>query len=353
MYKTISTLFSMRFFCFTLLLLFSVGMDADAQNRGGTPDWIRDPYQKFDRQANVAAVGIGNSRQTAEKDALGKLVAIFGQSIQVDEKISSSYQEAVRNGATTAWSEDTSVQNTIISSAGMDSLVGTEIGDTWDNGKDYYAVAVMNKAKAAAAYSEMIRANQAIINNLVDIPAAEKNTLDGYARFQFAATITDITAGYRNVLTYIGTAGTVQGLKSGDDYRLEALNITRAIPVNIKVKNDKSGRIEGAFAKVFSDLGFRSGGNNSRYALEVDIVVSPVELPKNPNKFARMELSANLIDTRQGTILLPYNYLNNREGHSTQAEAENRIYNAAEQKINEEYLNILSEYLSRLMPERK
>jgi hypothetical protein len=69
------------------LMVFLVCTTLNAQSRGGAPDWTRDPYQKYNQAANVAAVGTGNSRQVAEKDALGKLVAIFGQSIQVDEKI--------------------------------------------------------------------------------------------------------------------------------------------------------------------------------------------------------------------------------------------------------------------------
>jgi hypothetical protein len=334
-----------------VLLVFSVCVSANTQSGGNPPGWTRDPYQKFDRQIYLAAVGMGSSRQAAERDSLGKLAAIFGQSIYVDEKITTSYQEAVRNGAA-VWAEGTSVDSTISTSAGMDLLVGAEIGGTWDNGREYYAAAVLNKAKAAAAYSGMIQANHEMINNLLNIPDAEKNTIDGYARYQFAAAIADITAGYVNVLSLIGNPGSAQGLKSGNNYRLEAQNIIKAIQIGINVKNDKSGRIEGAFARAFSALGFIRGGNNSRYVLEVDVIVSPVEFPRNPNKFVRMELSANLIDTVQGTALLPYNYLNNREGHTTQTEAENRIYTAAEQKIGEEYSNALNEYLSRLLPER-
>jgi len=324
----------------------------NATTRGDAPDWVRDPYNKFDQQTHVAAVGMGNSRQAAEKDALGKLVAIFGQSIQVNEKISTSYQEAIRSGAAASWSENTSISSDIATSAGMDSLIGVEIGDTWDNGKDYYAAAVLNKTKAFQVYSNMIRSNQAMIANLVNMPAADKNSLDGYARYQFAAVIADITITYGNLLSHIGAPAFAQELKSGDTYRLEAQNITRAIPIGVTVTNDKSGRIQGAFAKVLSDLDFRSGGNNARYVLRVEISVSPVELPNQTNKFARMELSANLTDTSLRTVLLPYTF-NNREGHTSQTEAENRLYSTAERKINEEYPKLLNDYLSQLLPKRR
>jgi hypothetical protein len=345
-----------------LLLAFSACTTTGTQDRGGSnagtagrdaPDWVRDPYRKFDQQSNVAAVGVGNSRQTAEKNALGNLVAIFGQSIQVDEKISVSYREAVKSGAAASWSENTAIDNTIETSAGMDSLVGAEIGDTWYDGKnEYYAIAVLNKTKAIQVYSNMIRVNQAMIDNLVNMPAAEKNTLDGFARYQLAATTADITFSYGNLLSHIGAPSFAQSLKKGDVYRLEAQNINKAIPVSITVKNDKSGRIQGAFAKAFSDLGFRSGGTNSRYVLAVDISVSPVELANQQNKFTRIEITANLTDTSLNAVLLPYNF-NSREGHITQSEAENRAYTAAERKINEEYSKLLNDYLSQLLPKKK
>jgi hypothetical protein len=121
--------------------------------------------------------------------------------------------------------------------------------------------------------------------------------------------------------------------------------------VGLAVRNDMSGRIQGAFAKALSDLGFISGGTNSQYMLEVVISTTPVEIAGNPNKFTRIELKADLRDTRAGTVLLPFDF-NSREGHSTQEEANNRAYIAAERKINQEYSKLVSDYISQLLPRR-
>jgi hypothetical protein len=353
MVKIKPTVFSMCLFSFMFLLAFSsCATTAPATQAGsGIPDWTRDPYQRFDQQSNIAAVGTGSSRQEAEKNALANLVAIFGQSIQADQAIINTYQEAVKNGVTVGWTDTTSMQNAIKTSASMDTLVGAEIKETWFNSLNtWYAAAVMEKARSAMLYREMITANQNIINNLITMNQAEKNSLEGFSRYQLAATVADVNITYGNVLRVIGAAFPVELVK-GDNHRIEAQNITKAIPVVVIVKNDKSGRIQGAFAKAFSDLGFRSGGSNARYVLEVNVVTAEVDLA-NPNKFARMELSANLTDTSQKVVLLPYNF-NNREGHTSYAEAENRVYAAAERKINEEYAKLLSDYLSQLLPERK
>jgi len=315
------------------------------------PAWVDSVDAVFKRSQYVAASGNASNRDMAEKNALANLTAIFGQSIKADQTITNTYQEATRNGVTTGWTDNIAMQNTIKTSSSMDTLVGAEIKEVWFDSKGtYYAVAVMEKARTAQLYNEMIKANQNVIDNLISMSQTEKNSLEGYSRYQFAAIVADINITYGNVLQVIGSP-LPAGLIRGDNYRLEAQNITKAIPVGITVKNDKAGRIQGAFAKAFSDIGFRTGGTNSRYSLNVDITVSPVDFPNNPNKYARIELSANFTDTSDKSVLLPYNF-NSREGHSTISEAENRAYMTAERKINEEYKNLLLEYMSHLLPKR-
>jgi len=235
----------------------------------------------------------------------------------------------------------------------MDTLVGAEIRGVWFDSRDtYYAVAVLEKARAAQVYTDMIKANLSLIKNLTTMSQTERNTMEGVSRYQFAAAVADINATYGNLLRMID-APLPEGMVTSNQYRLEAQNIIRAIPIGITVKNDRSGRIQSAFAKAFTDLTFRSGGNSSRYVLQVEITVSPVDLPANTNKFARMEMNAVLTDTVEGSNLLTYSFNPPlREGHLNLSEAENRVFLAAERKINEEYKNVLSNYLSSLLPVR-
>ena len=295
-------------------------------------------------------MGSGDSRESAEKSAFTNLVGIFGMNIQVDQKVSESYEEAVKSGAAAVWLQNTVANTNIITSTTLDSLVGAETGEVWPDGRGfYYAVAVLNKAKAAQIYTDKIKANQAMIDNLVAMSEAEKNTMDGYARYKFAAVIADISVSYGNLLSVIGKP---LNMKKGDDYRLEARNIATSIPISLSVKNDRSGRIEGAFAKALSELGFRSSGGNSRYALDVNIVTSPVDLPGSQNVFTRIEMNANLTDTATRAVLVPFSF-SGREGHNSQAEADNRAYAAAERKINQDYPGLLDSYLSSLLPTKK
>jgi hypothetical protein len=320
-----------------------------AVQTGARPAWVDSADAVYSKRQYLAAVGHGAVREMAEKNALAALAAVFGQSVRADQKVIDTYQEAVKNGAVAGWAGSTVLENAVQTSASMDTLLGAEIRNVWYDGKNvYYAAAVMDRAKSAVLYGDMIQANQTMIARLIAMDQAEKSTLEGFSRYQLAAAAADLNAAYGNVLQVLG-APPPEGLKKGDEYRLEAAAIARTIPVGVMVRNDRAGRIQGAFAKALAGLGFRIGGADSLYRLEAELFLSEVRLPNQENKFARYEIAANLVEAQTKTALAPYT-INGREGHTTLAEAENRALAAAERKIGEEYQSLLSASLTRLLP---
>jgi len=339
------------FACIGLVLVFASCRTAPAPAPAPVPagpEWIRGAqHERFSNQLYLTAVGHGTSRRAAEMNAMGQLVTIFGVGIQVDTVLRESYMEVMRGGNISV-THITGYDGEIAIEAGMDNLIGIEIGDIWETQRGSYALAVLNKARAIQIYSELIRTNQAIIENLTNMSAAERNSLDGLSRYQFAAVLADMNANYAAVLQVVGAPQYAQGLRRGDDLRRGIQEILTAIPVAINVRNDRAGRIQSAFAAAFADLGFRTGGTGSRYVLEVNVVVEPTDHPGDRVIFSRMELSANFIDTSTGAVLLPYSF-NLREGHATRLESENRTFFSAERRIAEEYPSLLLDFLARLI----
>lgn len=339
-----------KHFVLPLLLIFI--SCASTPNNSGKPAWVDNVNSVYNRTQFVAAVGHASDREMAERNAITNLAAFFGQSIQADQTIVNTYYEAIRNGVTSGWIDNITMRNTITTSVSMDTLIGAEIREVWHDSRNniVYAVAVMERIKTIQLYTEMISANLEMINNLTSMNQTETNTLERFSRYHFAATAADMNISYANLLRVLN-ASVPSGIRRGDEYRLEARNIARAIPINIIVNNDRQNRIYNAFAKVFTDLGFRSGSNNARYVLRVNIAVSQVNNLNNATIFANMELSASLTDTTTRETLLPFSF-SNREGHTTAAAAENRLFLSAEQKIEEEYKETLNAYLTQIRVKR-
>ncbi|MDR1445001.1 MAG: LPP20 family lipoprotein [Treponema sp.] len=337
-----------------LAVLFCAGCAGNAGSRGeyagpsrGEPAWVSDVDQVYSRLRYAAAVGYGPGRAIAEKEAFAALVSVFGQTVRVDRQSMVGYQEALQQNAVSSYIRNTEVNNAIQTSAELDTLIGAEIRDYWYDGRDtHYAVAVMEKSRAASLYGELVRANREIIETLTAMDGEEKYSLNGYTRYQLAARIAAGNQVFANILSVLGGPSSREPAEA-EDFRQEAQHIVQQIPIDIRVENDRTGRIKGAFAKLISGRGFQSGGDGSRYVLDGTISFTPVELPGQENKYVRYVLEADLLDRRTGAVLLPYT-VSGREGHLTTAEAENRALGIIEKEIAAAWGAAFSAYLDSL-----
>lgn len=314
------------------------------------PVWVANPRTVYDEKQYVSAVGFGLTRELAEKSAFSSLVAVFGQRVQGETTVNERFSEALRNGALTV-SEDSELNKQITTSVDLDTLVGAEIKDTWFDGKKTtYAVAVMDKAKGAMLYANMIEKNEETIAQLIDIPGSDRDSLDAYARYDLASAIGFTNERFLNVLSVLNPAAAAAkraSVTGGDSLKIECLRIAQNIPISVTVSNDRDGRISSVFETVISASGFKTGGDDSRYALEARLTLSPVTLADNENKFVRYIVDARLVDRAKGTVLIPFS-INGREGHANEGEAENRAVRVAQQKIGTAFGKEFGAYLVQL-----
>jgi hypothetical protein len=304
----------------------------------------------YDEGRYVSAVGFGGDRAQAEKNALGSLTAIFGQTIQGETRASYRYSEAVSGGILNS-GENREIENAVKTSFAMDSLIGAEIKDYWFDGVDtHYAVALMDRLKCGMQYNDLVESNERIIRDLTNLPQDKRNTLEAYARYSLAATIADANGVFVNVLSVLSPASAAafrSTLKRGEDYRLVQGEIARNIPIDVAVDQDRDHRVRSAFSGAFSAAGFGTGSGNSPYRMVVSLSLSPVELPGNSNKFVRYIVSGKLIEVKTGNEIFPFT-ISGREGHLSQSEAENRALRVIDQKIRDDFAAEFAAYLERL-----
>ena len=351
---------NIQFFCLNLsaavylFLVFSGCASASsspAENSGGAfpagaPEWVRKPNAHYPDSLYVAATGSGIAAEEAEHKARANLLRVFEIRLTDESVIADVFRQTTADG-NTSWSE-TVTSDRRISSSAAGILAGCEIKESWKNerGNEYYALAVMERAKTISIYNDIIARLQRDIEEVINVP--NKNTIEGYTRYRAAAAIAKDIDTCVNILRFVGGSGSVPaGLRSENQYLADASNIIKAIPVSVSVKGDRNNRIQGAFSKALSDLGFQSGGTNSRYRVAAEVNLS--EAPSAQNIFVRYEINANFIDTDGNRVLVPYN-ISGREGHTSLANAENRVFSAAEKTIAEGFSQALNDYFSRLLP---
>jgi len=250
-----------------------------------------------------------------------------------------------------SWTE-TVASNRRISASAEGILAGCEIKENWrdDRNNICHALAVMEKSKTINIYSDIIERVSKAITEALNVP--NKNSIQGYNRYKVAAVLAKDIESCISVIRFVGGSSSVPaGLKSENEYLIEASNISNAIPVRVVITRganfDNNGRIQSAFAKSIAEAGFKTGtAASSPYTLEVTL--SLTEAPSAQNIFVRYEITANFIQTNTKQGVAPAYSIDGREGHTTLINAQNRAISAAETRINEEYTEMLKESFSKL-----
>jgi hypothetical protein len=296
------------------------------------------PSAAYPPRLYVSAVGYGAERQVAERNAVASLTAFFRQSVT---SLVSMTDREIQTGRRSVSSS--SMSQTIEANAVLDKLVGAEIRAVWnDSGAGlWYAAAVMDKAKCRELYAAELDKAVAEIASLIDLSGGV--TFDSIARCKRAREVAGDADGYALVLALLdgpNRQNEVSRLVSQTD---AALNEAKAVPVDVRVTGDVNGRVKAAFAGAFTAGGFKTGGRNSRYALEVTLVTAPA--PTTAYYNTRYTINAILKDTRTGAELFTYNAANRKSHPASQEDADSRVIIGAQRKIAEEFPVLLREYL--------
>jgi hypothetical protein len=322
------------------VLAVGCGSSPAAAPRNGAktpPLWVMDKNAAYPESEWLCAVEDKPDRKAAESAAVISLAGIF----RVDLNAVTTANEEFTRTVSSASGKDVSVSSSsrslaqeLVSTSNVSGLIGLQV-ESWTApyGK-VYANARMNRRECSARYLSMMRENEKVIRQLKDDAAKDPATFEAYQMLQFAVSVARVNDNFRNLLMVLDTSETNYQSDYGNAEAVRALaqNTARSIVITVKVDGDQGGRIAKAFADVFSSRGFRTSGSGANaYLLSSDFTLEDVDLPNNKNVFVRYVLNCSL-KNRAGVELLSFSE-NDREGHATKREAEQRAIRSAEGSI--------------------
>ncbi|MDR3356855.1 MAG: hypothetical protein LBO04_06670 [Spirochaetaceae bacterium] len=319
------------------LILFALAgfVSAASQSR---PAWVDNPAAVYPDRQYVSAVGAGPDRKAAESAALASLAAFFRQSVSTRSSIRD--RETQVNGDYYSRSD---ISLSIETSAALDSLIGAETRETWNDTPNrlWYAVALMDKGKCAALYSAELDRTAREVEALTAMP--DGPTFEAVARCGKARKLAADAAGYALVLSMLDGPDRRKEVSELAASAAAAQDKAKTIPVEVRVKGDSGGRIKAAFASALTAWGFKTGGRASRYVL--DVTFTRTAAPRNAFFNTRYTVDAALIDTSDQAELFTFN-IADRESHTAgQEDADYRALIGATRKIAEAFPPVLTEYL--------
>jgi hypothetical protein len=323
---------------------------ADGKAKAGKqvpmPAWVNVPSSVYPSGTYIAAVGSARDRASAEVKAVQAVAAVFKQKIDSTEKASNRMIQARKDGMV-ATAQLAEFDQQVLRYVNADDLIGIEIKEFWNDEKNstWYAIAVMEKSKAASLYSDLIRANISSINRMIG--GINENTIDSYAYCDFAVEVAEKNEDYYARLSVINPAmaeAVKADMVSPKKLRVRAMEIANAIPVCVVIENDVDGRFAQAFAGVLKGIGFKTTFNPGvRYMISGKVSFEESITTDNTNVRCRYSLDSYMTDTVTGRNVIPFT-ISGRESHTSYSEAKVRAVREIEKKITAEFGETLRNY---------
>ena len=313
------------------------------------PDWVERPSAVYPNASFITYVGNAADRNSSELAALQGLAAVFGQSVKSDSTANSRMEQAKANGLVATNSSNVFSQE-VKRKVDVDNLIGVEVKEYWQDvaGGSWYAIAVLDKAKAADIYTDMIKKNAAAIDTVLKNIGADKNSFDAFGAYDFAEEIAVENEKHLNKISVINS-DLVSGLKgycpSSKNFHAKKMEIAKNIPINIQTFNDEHGRYKQAFSKTVADAGFKSTFDDSvRYTLIAKFEFERSDAKDGKTTRCRYNCESCILDSKTGHQIVPF-AIKGRESHVDYAEAQHKAEVALVGKIQKDFSEALYKYI--------
>ena len=162
------------------------------------PEWINNPNSIYPDSRFIVGVGSGDTRQAAEKDAVGNIAKVFQSAITVDQTLIENYLEVEGTDNNSASFSSQMLNRTSVSS--QQELKNIKIDKVHFSSTDglYYVLAYLDRAETAMLYEQDIKANDGKIVEYYNNYESTPNKLTKYANLSKCKTITAINDVLRN-----------------------------------------------------------------------------------------------------------------------------------------------------------
>lgn len=313
------------------------------------PEWVLQPSAVYPNASFITYVGNAEDRNLSEVSALQGLASVFGQSVKSDTTANTRMAQAKADGLVATASVQAFSQD-VKRKVDVDNLIGVEVKEYWQDvaNNTWYAIAVLDKAKAADIYTDMIKKNAGAIDTVLKNAAKDKNSLDGFGAYDFAEEIAVENEKNLNKISVINS-DLVDSLKSycpsSKNIHAKKMEIAKTIPICVQTFNDEHGRYKQAFSKAITEAGFKGTFDDSvRYTLTAKFEFERSDSTDKKTIRCRYNCESFILDSKTGHQIVPF-AIKGRESHVDYNEALHKAELSLVSKIQKDFSEALYKYL--------
>lgn len=301
----------------------------------GKPVWVDSWQDNYPESIYLGAVGSGESRESAEKNAYSNLASYFGVSVDSVTKMYSA-STVSGSGDTSSTSDWSSFKNKATLSIKISDIAGAAIAESWYDGKTYFALALLNKNSAVLYY----------FNQAVDAASeiAYYQTIDpsslSFSSIGSVQSLRDKALKYYEAARIIsvlspGFVDSLPSIPSDSDILYLIDKFTYELSVEVCGESDGWYMISGNVYGALDDVGIKPAKGESRYRLEDSLELTETTLSGNPLKFIKYSLVLKIVDNETGRFVFTWS-ISGREGQTSFNGARERAFIVINKKIENE-----------------
>jgi len=296
-----------RFAVFALSALAAAAVYAAPKNQ---PDWLDGSNAQYRREQYIIGVGMADDLPTAEERARAEVTKVFSAKITSVSNVSES-ESTLQQGKKTETSFSQKVSQDI-QSVTSKVMQGVEIAEHWQNPetRQHYALAIVERAKAAATYREKIADLDTQIKQWrADFDAAT----DKFGKVKAALKLNMLLKGrdaLNDDLRVVEMTG--KGAGDGDSaaFRPQLMKAIAALVIYVDVQGEGSDRVETGVIRALTDLNMQAtkkaeDKDNADILVTGDVETNEMKTERaGPWKFARITATISLRDPKTGNTFL-------------------------------------------------
>ncbi len=287
-----------------LLILFTAAMSL-AQ----TPDWVTGKSGMYPDAQYITGVGSGDSRQEAENSARANLAEVFR--VQLNARFTSNKSETLSGSNGNVSGQSTDFTRSQVNVGIRKTLEGSEIADVWQNPKDleYYALAVLDRQKAAARTADRISGLDTVIANA---SRQLDTTTSKLGKLRVLAYMKNVTVERRelnsdySVLSASGRGLALPGV-SADEASSELTRFCQnEIVFGLRAKGPGARAVEQVVSDALTSSGLvvnGSGKRNSDFTISIASTIDPSTQPLDGWYYCMWNVELSLVDNTTGVVM--------------------------------------------------
>jgi len=334
-----------------VLIFMSCAPSMVTAKKNKIPDWIMNPQTKYKDSYYLSAVGSGDTKKSAEKDAYSNLSKIFQAEIKSDETLVQKFEETTVGDKTSLSAEEKMRNLTQIQSE--QTLKNVKVGDSFfdPNSGEYYVIVYLNRSETEDIYHNEIFQNTQKIDQYYAQFETGSSKLDKLKYLSEAIDFAEQNEILNAQLRIISPSNAGVELKQPLEKLVAERNtFARSIHVIVEGSGEYKEYLDDYLTEVFNDFGFSvydspKDADYIDFHIESSLSISQIDLDRD-EEFVRWELSITIIDKISNAEAVVYTK-SDREGHLNLTEAENRALRSVKKVIQKDFFKFFADkYLS-------